>query len=144
MDELDNLAIAALAQERLAKANSEPDTPLEEAARELGFDPDKIFARPTRQPDRPHQRHRRPMASESRSGVEYVVISDVSGDTWEEAVCSSKEEAQEWIEEFLTGISSQGLDVKEWRQLFSIKRRLRYRLVRSIKLAANTLRRPSS
>ena len=33
MDELDNQAIVALANERLAKADSEPDTPLEEAAR---------------------------------------------------------------------------------------------------------------
>ena len=65
----------------------------------------------------------RPMASKPRSGAEYVVISDVGGDTWEEAVCASQKEAQEWIEEFLTGISSQGLDVKEWRRLFSIEQR---------------------
>jgi hypothetical protein len=45
MDELDNQAIVALAQERLAKADSEPDTPLEEAVRELGFDPDEIFTK---------------------------------------------------------------------------------------------------
>jgi hypothetical protein len=122
MDELDNLAIVALANERLAKSDSELGTPLEEAARELGFDPDKIFAEPTRQSEPPRQRHRRRMASKPQSGVDYVVISDV-GDTWEEAVCASKEEAQEWIEEFLTGISSQGLDAKEWRRLFSIEQR---------------------
>jgi hypothetical protein len=44
MDRLDNLAIMALAQERLAKADSESDTPLEDAARELGFNPEEIFA----------------------------------------------------------------------------------------------------
>lgn len=123
MDELDNQAIVALANERLAKADSALDTPLEEAARELGFDPDKIFAEPTRQSESPRQRRRRPTASKPQSGVDYVVISDVGGDTWEEAVCASQEEAQEWIEEFLTGISSQGLDVKEWRRLFSIEQR---------------------
>lgn len=44
MDHLDNLSIIVQAEKRLARADSEPDTPLEEAVRELGFDPDEIFA----------------------------------------------------------------------------------------------------
>lgn len=44
MELLDNLAIAAQAEERLARADAGRDTPLEEAARELGFDTKEIFA----------------------------------------------------------------------------------------------------
>jgi hypothetical protein len=44
MDHLDNLSIIAQAEKRLARVDSEPDTPFEEAVRELGFDPDEIFA----------------------------------------------------------------------------------------------------
>ena len=44
MDELDNLAIADELKERLPHAFTRPTTSLEDTARELGFDPDVIFA----------------------------------------------------------------------------------------------------
>jgi antitoxin StbD len=44
MDQLDNQAIVAVLEERLARADSEPDIPLEDAMRQLGFDPGELIA----------------------------------------------------------------------------------------------------
>lgn len=44
MDQIDNLAIAAQARERIPAPGTDLGTSLEDAARELGFDPDEIFA----------------------------------------------------------------------------------------------------
>ncbi len=45
MDQLDNLAIVTQVRERLPAADIELGTSLEDAARELGLDPDEIFAK---------------------------------------------------------------------------------------------------
>jgi len=44
MDQIDNLAIATQAGERIPAADADLGTSLEDAARELGLDPDEIFA----------------------------------------------------------------------------------------------------
>jgi hypothetical protein len=46
MDAFDNLSIEAVYRERLEGRESIGARPLDEAARELGFDPDEIFAEP--------------------------------------------------------------------------------------------------
>lgn len=45
MDQLDNLAIVTQVRERLPAADIELGSSLEDAARELGLDPDEIFAK---------------------------------------------------------------------------------------------------
>lgn len=44
VEELENAAIVRLVEERLPAADAKLGTPLDEAACELGFDPDEIFA----------------------------------------------------------------------------------------------------
>lgn len=44
IEELENAAIVRMVEQRLPAAEAALGTPLEEAARELGFDPDEIFA----------------------------------------------------------------------------------------------------
>jgi hypothetical protein len=46
IEELENAAIVRLVDQRLPAANAKLGTPLDDAARELGFDPDEIFAAP--------------------------------------------------------------------------------------------------
>lgn len=44
IDQIDNLAIAIQTRERIPAPGADLGTSLEDAARELGFDPDEIFA----------------------------------------------------------------------------------------------------
>jgi len=61
------------------------------------------------------------------SKVEFVVVSNLSGDPcdpWEDAVCTSEEEARAWIERLVERSASPPyISAEEWRSLFWIEER---------------------
>jgi hypothetical protein len=56
---------------------------------------------------------------------EFVVISDLADDPWEEGAFASRQDAEAYVERILRGIAAEGLAPDEWRPLLRVEERRR-------------------